>query len=132
MSEQTCSERVYSTGGSILGHLCGAPAKMQHEGRHYCGRHDPVKSAARQAAVDAKRRAEWAAEQRKRKLADAVRLAADAVVKAADAYFRKDMDEMWLEEHKCWLHDVQLVLARAVLAHRKAKAEQAKEAIRAT
>lgn len=57
---------------------------------------------------------------KERKLADAVRLTADAVVKAADA---------WV----CGVNKTKLdlpqdaALRSAVLAHRKAKAEQAKE-----
>ena len=78
--------------------------RFNHDGEWLCG--TCVKDANRQ-----------------RDLANAVRLTADAVIAAADAYVRKDMDEMWLEEHKCWLNDGQLALARAVLAHRKAKEE---------
>lgn len=36
---------------------CYKPAKMTHEGHGYCGMHDPLRKAARQAA----KRAEWEA-----------------------------------------------------------------------
>lgn len=121
MSEQMCSERVYSTGGSMRGHPCGAPAKMQHEGRHYCGRHDPAKAAARRAATDAKRSAEWAKEDRKRKLDEAVRLAADAVVKAA-----REWKAAWHNQRYSPMEyeKAREALADAVAAHDKALAEQ--------
>ena len=57
---------------------------------------------------------------------EAIRLTADAVVKAADAMLTADSTESYM----VWNWDpVRLKenLARAVLAHRKAKAEQAKE-----
>lgn len=88
---------------------CGKPATATIRGHAYCARHDPHRAA---------------------EIEDRIRLTADAVLKAADAYVRKDMDDTWLEEHSCWLTDGQLAIARAVLAHRKALAEQAKEASR--
>jgi len=56
---QRCCERVYSS--SYPGHTCGNPAKMEHEGKPYCGIHDPVKRAAREAASKAKWDALWKA-----------------------------------------------------------------------
>lgn len=57
---------------------------------------------------------------------NAIRLAADAVVKAADLAFSRQMTERDAE-----IMEVPIArIALAVLAHRKAKAEQAKEARR--
>lgn len=45
-----CCARIYGYHDS---HPCGNPAKVEHEGKFYCGTHDPV----RRAAADEKRRA---------------------------------------------------------------------------
>jgi len=41
---------------------CGKTAKVEHEGKHYCGTHDPVKLAARRAEKAAKWNAQWASQ----------------------------------------------------------------------
>jgi hypothetical protein len=41
---------------------CGRHAVMKHDGRHYCGMHDPVKRRAKQAERDAQWRAKFDAE----------------------------------------------------------------------
>ena len=69
-------------------------------------------------------RKEEDAKDRQRELADAVRLAADAVLKAADAWEIAREDRGW---HPTEYNFACGELEDAVRAHRKAKAEQAKE-----
>lgn len=66
----------------------------------------------------------WA---RQEVLTTAVRRAADAVLKEADAYYRKDLTEEVLMENQWSMSTNQVVLARAVLAYRKALAAVERE-----
>ena len=50
--------------------VCGKPAKMEYEGKPYCGLHDPIKAKAKRDATDARWRAEMQTEKAKR-IADA-------------------------------------------------------------
>lgn len=60
---KTCEERLHREHPDFFAkntedrysHVCGKPAKMEHEGKCYCGRHDPVKRAAK----NAERHARW-------------------------------------------------------------------------
>ncbi len=61
-----CSAKVYDSFGSGGRWPCSYQAKMHHEGKGYCGIHDPVKKATR----DAERRARWSAEFKARAKAD--------------------------------------------------------------
>ena len=56
----TCSTMKYS-GGGFRGYRCTNSAKMHHEGKGYCGVHDPVKKAAQKAARIDKSNAKWKA-----------------------------------------------------------------------
>lgn len=56
--EQTCCAQVHSSFG-VGFHTCGNKAKMQHDGKWYCGVHDPVKRAAQQKKRDAEWRAKY-------------------------------------------------------------------------
>ncbi len=47
---------------------CGNPAKMTHEGKPFCGVHDPVKRQAKWAAESDANRAKWAALDTRREL----------------------------------------------------------------
>jgi uncharacterized Zn finger protein (UPF0148 family) len=38
---------------------CGKTAKVEHEGKWYCGIHDPVKKAAKDKEREAKWKAQW-------------------------------------------------------------------------
>lgn len=51
--KHTCTTLVYSS-WSIRWGGCGKPAKVERNGRWYCGIHDPVKLAAKRAERDAK------------------------------------------------------------------------------
>jgi hypothetical protein len=57
IKNRTCSKRIYS--GSFLnsGHLCGRPAKVEFEGKTYCGIHDPIKAKK----IDEIRKKAWEA-----------------------------------------------------------------------
>lgn len=115
MSErQWCSGRTW--GGRMGWHGCSSKPTSTHDGKPYCHVHDPVKAAARRDKANAKWRAEQDSKDRKRKLDEAVRLTADAVLKAADR-----CADAWENLHE---HTVEGRLLYAVLAHRKAKAEQ--------
>ncbi len=57
-----CSAKVYNSFGPGHRWPCSYQAKVQREGKGYCGIHDPVKKAAR----DAERHTRWAAEFRAR------------------------------------------------------------------
>jgi hypothetical protein len=63
MSERhTCEKNVW---GGYTTHKCMKTAKMQHKGVWYCGIHDPVQKAAKDAAREAKWQVEWAADKAK-------------------------------------------------------------------
>ncbi len=74
MSERCC----FDVGKGYHVTLCANPGKVQVDGKWYCGVHDPIKKAAKQAATNAKWAAERALENKigdrkalKMKLADA-------------------------------------------------------------
>lgn len=54
---ERCSATVYSRDAWLRGHPCAKPAKVERDGKWYCGVHDPAAKAER----DAKRRAAWVA-----------------------------------------------------------------------
>ena len=56
---KVCCHEYYNSMDIIRagGLLCRKPAKVMHDGKYYCGIHDPVKRAAKQE----KRREEWRA-----------------------------------------------------------------------
>lgn len=60
---------------------CRKRAKMMHEGKYYCGIHDPAKRAAKRAECDKKWKTQW--DEEKNKL---------AVEKAQKAAFPKFLD----------------------------------------
>jgi hypothetical protein len=53
----TCEERVWN-GWSL--HRCSRRSKVERNGKHYCGIHDPVRVAEKDAA----RKAKWDAERK--------------------------------------------------------------------
>lgn len=55
---ETCGASVFSNYSS---HRCGKRAKVERDGRHYCGTHDPAKAEKRNAEWRAKFDAEQAA-----------------------------------------------------------------------
>jgi len=57
--KKTCCKRVFH-GRSFTGHPCGKPAKIEHDGKTYCGIHDPVRLKERNDAKVASERAHWA------------------------------------------------------------------------
>ncbi len=59
----TCCKRVWGS-GSFTGHICGKTAKVEREGKSYCGMHDPVRVAEKDADRAAKRDANWAVKER--------------------------------------------------------------------
>lgn len=65
------------------GGRCGKPAKMQHNGKFYCGVHDPVKRAAKHAERDAAWRAKWAYQQKLSDRAYRIRQAQNNVIATA-------------------------------------------------
>ena len=77
-----CSVRVYS-GGSYMGYPCGKSAKVERDGKHYCGTHDPVRVAARAAARETEFQHRWQAQKQAQKAADAERA---ETKRRADAY----------------------------------------------
>lgn len=65
-NKKPCEATIFSQWSS---HKCGKVARMEHEGKHYCGIHDPVKRKEKQAERDRKWREEHdaqALEDRKR------------------------------------------------------------------
>lgn len=59
-----CSRYVLSDRWGVS--VCCKPAKMEHDGKFYCGRHDPVKRREKRDATSAKWNAELEAERAKR------------------------------------------------------------------
>lgn len=47
---------------------CGRPAKVERDGHHFCGLHDPVKRQAKIAASAEKYKQKWEANERKRRI----------------------------------------------------------------
>ena len=70
MSEQKrCCERVYGPGRWSIGHQCTSKAKIEHDGRHYCGRHDPQAKAKKEAERMKEIQDKYAAANRERRAA---------------------------------------------------------------
>lgn len=72
IKKQKCCARVY--GGGYRGHMCGNTAKVEVDGKFYCGVHDPIrlkaisdkKDAERKAALDARNKRSFEVEKRNR------------------------------------------------------------------
>lgn len=73
-----CSDSTYNNGWF---HPCRNKAKMTHEGKGYCGIHDPVKKAAKRAERDAKWQAEWDAKLARSAVVEAHQKAAEHALK---------------------------------------------------
>ena len=58
MTDERCSKMLWQ---GFHQFNCRNKPKMTHEGKGYCGLHDPVKRAAKQAERDAKWQAQWEA-----------------------------------------------------------------------
>lgn len=54
---ERCCKQVY--GGSFVGHRCTRLGKLEHNGKWYCGTHDPVAIEAKRKKRHAKWDAEW-------------------------------------------------------------------------
>lgn len=65
-SSDKCCAEVWQR-HSMRPYCCGAKAKVERDGKFYCGRHDPVASAAKAAARATEFDKEWS--ERKRKFA---------------------------------------------------------------
>lgn len=66
---QTCCGRIWN---GRRQQDCGKPAKVEVEGKHYCGIHNPIAIAEKQA----KREAKWAEERNEAEKAKSARLEA--------------------------------------------------------
>jgi hypothetical protein len=66
----TCCKKV----GTWLTNTCGKPSKVVHEGKHYCGIHNPIAIAEKYAVKTAAWHAEWAARDVSRDAAKAKQL----------------------------------------------------------
>jgi hypothetical protein len=71
-----CCVRVWAR---FSDHPCGKRAKVEREGKHYCGTHDPQKRIDR----DVEMRAKWKRDDLVRAAERAVRDARDALVQSA-------------------------------------------------
>ena len=72
MSGQLCCHTKWGGFGATT--LCRNRAAVEHEGRHYCGVHNPVRKAEKQEAYTAALHAKWDSEAKQR----AAKQAADA------------------------------------------------------
>jgi uncharacterized Zn finger protein (UPF0148 family) len=88
-------------------HACGRSAKVERDGKWYCGIHDPVKRAEKAAVQHAKWMAELEASTKKRKL-DRAAPELYEVLKAVVAFW----DAITMEDRVKDIHDK----ARAALA----------------
>lgn len=70
---KVCSVRVYPSdrAGSFHGHMCSKAAKVEREGKWYCGIHDPVLLAAKATERHTKWEAEYAASRKRNDLSSA-------------------------------------------------------------
>jgi len=66
--------------------MCQKPAKMQHDGKWYCGVHDPVKRKAK----DAERQAAWAAQYEANKKKRALEAAAPELLAICKIFLGED------------------------------------------
>lgn len=80
----TCQKQKWEWNG--LRNICSKPAKMEFEGRAYCGVHDPVRIQARAKERAALETAAYELKVAARDRAKAIAAARDAVVEAAKAY----------------------------------------------
>lgn len=60
MSDPRCLVNVSDRSGWYW-HQCDRPAKVERDGKHYCGVHDPERRAAKERAEDAERKSAEAA-----------------------------------------------------------------------
>lgn len=81
-TKYTCNGRI-SLGAFYGSKLCGKTAKFVRDGRHYCGTHDPVTIAVKNAAKTAKWKAEWEAKDAAR---DAAKAKQSEIERRADCY----------------------------------------------
>jgi len=102
-----CCKRVLSPSG-FVGHRCGKRAKVERNGKFYCGIHDPVAVQAKRDARNAKWDAQREASERQYERHARIRAARDAVV---------SMAQLAARQHATW-DDV----ARAVAALARAEA----------
>jgi uncharacterized Zn finger protein (UPF0148 family) len=65
-----CSKQIYS-GITLNGRRCEINAKVERDGKWYCGIHDPVAVKAKRDAQEAKWRAECAAEKQQQQADEA-------------------------------------------------------------
>lgn len=82
MSRVTCCALVWSA-GAWRSYPCQKPAKVERDGKHYCGIHDPVRRAEKQAVRDAEFSARIESKRQARMTADAERA---ETKRRADAY----------------------------------------------
>jgi hypothetical protein len=92
----TCCKKV----GTWLTNTCGRPSKVVHEGKHYCGIHNPIAIAEKYAVKTAAWHAEWAARDASRDAAKAKQL---EIERRAACY--PELLEALKESHKAidWL-----------------------------
>ena len=114
MSAHTCDGRAWAQ-GAMNSHRCRAKAKVERNGKHYCGRHDPVAVEAKRAA----RNEDWDRQFEERQEALRAARAAEAEQKRrADCY--PDLLEAleWVMDRLVDKHetDESAVFARAAIA----------------
>ena len=87
---KTCCALVF---GEWSYHTCGAKAKIERDGKFYCGRHDPEKIAAKRAERNAKWDADWEAKQKQREAEEQAKREQERKAAALDwleAFFKRD------------------------------------------
>lgn len=102
---ERCEARI---GSGYHRPVCGNTAKMEYNGQHYCGVHDPVKAAERRAVNNAKWKAEMDAQSAARAAAKQRQAAQDALV---EAVLKAHNDRRFLDAHATWSAIVDLARA---------------------
>jgi hypothetical protein len=71
MSETCCKKISNRDAWHPVYHTCGKPAKVEVDGKHYCGIHDPIKRERREQERQQGRDAEWQESRRIQRLHNA-------------------------------------------------------------
>lgn len=82
---EKCCQTVYGDGFARRGYQCRNNAKVERNGEHYCGTHDPVRVAEKRAEANRKWREEYDAQGTAHKRSQRLQEARDGVVAASKA-----------------------------------------------
>jgi uncharacterized Zn finger protein (UPF0148 family) len=104
--KQKCSARVSGEGrwGAFHQHPCRKAAKVERDGKLYCGTHDPVAAKARDEKTRARWQEKWDEDMRRTRLRDSAPKLLEAL-KLVDLHFQRNLASdnfQGDDEHEAW------------------------------